>query len=820
MALQVWIPLNGNIENYGLSTVRMTAGSATAYDNDGKIGKCAVFNDNTNSTIYDNDRNTVLNYTDNFSWALWICNQYNSQSTASGRYAFTVGRADAGTWGYGLGSNSNNLVLRFGNTAWSIAVTDGEWTHIAFTKKGNEIKTYKNGVLYGNYTFSGTLPTYSESEASGLGLGCFYYAYRSKIYPFTGKLNDFRIYNHCLSQKEISEIVKGLYLHWRLDDPYIEKTTNIARQPIYQRNVNNGDYGWDFSKHPNSVIVSNWAVGYNGGVGDPAHGYHACWKMIDDTPTMVFVDKNSEISQTHRWLGISGGISGTDIPSNTIYTVSFDARADEDGKYISSGVYYRRTSSDSYNFHDGLASIGLSKEWKRYSYTRTTQTVDYINSLYVYGHYGVEGTSYVKNIQVELKDHATPYSVGSRTDNTVYDSSGYDRNGITDGNIYVVNEGGRYNRSTYIANDTSYVGAQENFMSQLTNCTVSWWYKPVSIRNTVQFMGQSGYFYIAAYNSSNFYNEGTGLDANLYVDGVEKSKASAGSDYRYYNATMLSGWHHYCFTGLDLSAWTTFKLGGYGSWQINGYTSDVRIYATALSQNDVIQIYNKAMSIDHLNNAFAYEFYEDITSKVVVKQNGVNYSNSLTEKNDDFYSEYPNNLLSYSNLTGHGSSWTLQSETYKSLVIYKNVVTSPNTGNNAGFRIISPFFPSGLSSATYLTISFYKRLNTIYGLNLYGYITLSNGSSTTTRYWSWNKENWANDSSSIGKWEFIYSTVSIPTGYTTIQYMYVYYDRATGGDCDFCRVTLEMNNKPTMEDLSNVYFDNSGNVVAGRIHEL
>jgi hypothetical protein len=39
MALRVWLPLNGNLENKGLSNIKLTSGTAVYLDN-GKIGKC------------------------------------------------------------------------------------------------------------------------------------------------------------------------------------------------------------------------------------------------------------------------------------------------------------------------------------------------------------------------------------------------------------------------------------------------------------------------------------------------------------------------------------------------------------------------------------------------------------------------------------------------------------------------------------------------------------------------------------------------------------------------------------------------------------
>lgn len=50
MALQIWLPLNGNLENQGLNS-SLFASSAT-YDNNGKIGKC--LSSNIDLSVQDN----------------------------------------------------------------------------------------------------------------------------------------------------------------------------------------------------------------------------------------------------------------------------------------------------------------------------------------------------------------------------------------------------------------------------------------------------------------------------------------------------------------------------------------------------------------------------------------------------------------------------------------------------------------------------------------------------------------------------------------------------------------------------------------------
>ena len=124
MSLQVWLPLNGNTSNQGLNGLSMT-GSPNSWG-DGKIGKCATFNGN----LIHNDT-TELNYTDNFSYCLWINQNY---SGAVAEYAFTVGRADSGGYGYGIQIHSTSTIgLWFGSRAINISCPANEWHHIALT---------------------------------------------------------------------------------------------------------------------------------------------------------------------------------------------------------------------------------------------------------------------------------------------------------------------------------------------------------------------------------------------------------------------------------------------------------------------------------------------------------------------------------------------------------------------------------------------------------------------------------------------------------------------------------------------------------------
>jgi hypothetical protein len=88
MSLQVWLPLNGDLHNQGLSNITITNNGAIV-DNNGKIGKCYSF-DGTNDYIYG-----TYKITSNISFCCWVY----FPTVPSGRHVVDA-RNTAGTLGY------------------------------------------------------------------------------------------------------------------------------------------------------------------------------------------------------------------------------------------------------------------------------------------------------------------------------------------------------------------------------------------------------------------------------------------------------------------------------------------------------------------------------------------------------------------------------------------------------------------------------------------------------------------------------------------------------------------------------------------------
>ncbi len=208
MSLQVWLPLNGNLNNQGLKNIQ-AVGNGITLDNSGKIGQCYSF-DGTDDYITLNNI-TCSGWTE-FSLTCWCypTTDFNSLFLIRGNSAHRIRIADNGI----TFRDSNNSTLR--TIGFRETIPQNQWVHIACIYNRGEISMYINGILTNHntsYYHSNSILLSDHNEVriarSQSTSGNSYY---------TGKINDFRIYDHALSAKEIEEISKGLLLHYKLNN--------------------------------------------------------------------------------------------------------------------------------------------------------------------------------------------------------------------------------------------------------------------------------------------------------------------------------------------------------------------------------------------------------------------------------------------------------------------------------------------------------------------------------------------------------------------------------------------------------------------------
>ena len=607
MSLQIWLPLNGSLKNQGVLSTP-TPSSSVTFSNEGKMfenclksGTKAIYN--VNSGNISTRRMTVSfwgkadNYTGTGTQWWQVCSFNCNDGTKFHIYCVPNVR-------YKMEYDPELNVYCDTNI----------WHHVTYVIDGTKITAYIDGNQSATIT-----DTNVDRTLTSISIGVS-----------TVKINDFRVYNHCSSPREIKKISQGLILHMPLKGTEISPTTNLATYPTPGRNITNS-YDWDASLHADAISVTGWGVGYNGGVENPTEGYHAHWQLIDGLPTMVFPNLNSEINMKKRWLGISGstGIQ-TKIGASKTYTVSFDAKASASNMVLSSGLYYRITGGTGNAFHDALASFEISETWARYSYTKTTRAD--INtsvgaSFYFYGHNGnIEGIIYVRNIQVELNDYATAYTKDTRS-SIIEDCSGNRYHGKGIGVLVTSKDAPRYSNCIYISDGRYNYGESGIFTMPKDQITISCWFKSSAIGYSSYHIPLSfgGANYEMSIDNAGHFRNGFSINGSRSVLTTSHTSILDGEWHmltatydgatikRYLDGTELESYRT-SITGTLAGGTSKLLIGNYNGTTYGAkeaYMSDVRVYAAALTAEDIKTLYNSSFQLLNDNTIVAYEYQEN-----------------------------------------------------------------------------------------------------------------------------------------------------------------------------------------------------------------
>lgn len=609
MSLQLWLPLTGNLKNMGVCNTPIPT-TAVTYADGGKIGtKCLK---SSTKVTYSLSKGNIS--THSMTVSFWgKSDTYTGTSTQWWQFC-TFNCNDGSVFHIYCVPNAR-YKMEYKPELNAFCNTD-VWHHITYVLQGTKIIAYIDGVQTAQATVTNDLRTLTSV----------------KLGTNTVSLNDFRIYDHCLTAREIRLLSQGLMVHYPLADNIVESTTNLLSYP--QPTGSKPNRTWDAELHKDAIIVSGWSDGWNGGVSEPTIGYHARWEMIDGLPTAVFPNLNSQFGKAKRWLGINS--SGSPIQSklgpNTTYTVSFDARSTGDGAEIRAGLYYWLTGASSQAFNDGQTTIKVTTQWKRYSFTETTQSTmntSKIAYLYLYGHYGnVEGITQIRNIQIELKDHATAYTPTSRT-SILSDCSGSGKHGVIVGSCQSSSDSARYANCLYIADGLTNYGKTPTLTMPKEQITMSCWYKAAvaGYGNYQIVMSAQGESYEMSITPQGALRTGFKIGGARKCDNASHTSILDGnwhmltttydgtSIHRYVDGALVNG--STAATGEMSGVSAPLLIGNY-----NGTTygakeasvSDVRIYYTALSEADIKTLYESAASFMSDGSTSAYQFIEDDTN--------------------------------------------------------------------------------------------------------------------------------------------------------------------------------------------------------------
>lgn len=212
MSLRVWLPLRGSLENLGLDEVELTNNGATVNVN-GKIGSCYSFDgtdDYMSADSPDFDVKSVCFwvYPTSISATTVVFADYKSRfsfGTASSKIITACGKS---------GTGSSSYDYTFGIANYNL----NQWNHIVMIVDPIDgyHRLWINGVEQQRL---------SRNNYFNHGDNVLEFGKRSTGSYFNGRLNDFRMYDHILSEKEIHDISKALIVHMPLDGTHDDGST-------------------------------------------------------------------------------------------------------------------------------------------------------------------------------------------------------------------------------------------------------------------------------------------------------------------------------------------------------------------------------------------------------------------------------------------------------------------------------------------------------------------------------------------------------------------------------------------------------------------
>lgn len=595
MSLQLWLPLNGNLNNNGVANVTITNNGATV-STDGKIGSCYSFNGSSWIKITKPSEMTTIKNTS-------ICAFVKSTSStlALGGMSHDLGATYACMTLYSSGWQF------VGSSTWKY-VSNGTvantavWHHVCCVVTDTNIITYLDGAQITNTTIANAgVDKFDLTADNFIEIGCDHPGGDEYL---TGLVNDFRVYDHALSPKEVKEISKALILHLPLD--------------------NNGAGG-------NNIIPGTSAT-------EVQYNY--------PTDTSTYQDKFTATTSI--------------IPSGSQYCLSFLAKSTVNGDKIRAHYYNPNTTTRAESNQgivststDGNIDITLSTEWKQYYivYTQSSTTaVKHVILPRMFGSARSEaakgsGTVSIRCLKLEEGTKPTPWcpnstdalysSLGFNTA-TVYDTSGYANNGTYSSTRPTpVADAPRYSTSLQFNGSNTFIACGRNAMVRDALTVNVWAYMDnwSSYAGRIGSCTEGGGWNFEPSGDKMAFAMGTGASANTY-----KSVAST------HTLASLSGWtmftgtydgfntkiyingvlsntyaayttktpiYYHTGNGIFVGAEAAASATQPGSNYFNGKISDFRIYATALSATDIEELYKTSASIDNGNSLYCYNLMEE-----------------------------------------------------------------------------------------------------------------------------------------------------------------------------------------------------------------
>lgn len=594
------------IKNQGLINDEFITSIDPTFSNDGKLGKCLEqgqfdMSATMTSKILNNQALTIC---------FWIYVNAEEGSKGSTIFGNINNNVEFNNRKFSIFQypTCNDLHLSWMNDAakafmmtpiYKGVLPSYQWTHVTITYHNPTMTVYINGIK--KYTYSGV----SNSSS-------FEYQTRVVWQNAYRKLNDFRIYNECLSPRQVKEISKGLVCHYLLGE---------VDGKIGGRN-----------------LIKN-------GKGNEKAGFFKNFPTVTDE----YGEFTLKSKKTYATISLYDGFvyGCRDYPVGEKYTWSYDIMytawnfptGSNRGEFWMGQRYTNAPSGETATgawrgvTRHILPVVGQNGcELNKWYHVKQTVTIpqqassnvgqqNYISFYNSNANVEASFTARLKNVKLEKSSTATPWTSApeddaSFYDNIIYDTSGYENNGsVTDSTCPTWSSDTPRYKGSYVFNgNNQYFTFHNPITSSSTDFTISCWVKfdnttgnstictmrtvvgngiaLFKIGNKIRFddNGQCTFsdYTISANEWIHVVVTRSSSCKNLYINGVLKQTKNMVGDMKLISNVGTIG---------------ASSQGGNGiSNYFNGQLSDFRIYATALDNQTIEELYKVGALVDNNGN--------------------------------------------------------------------------------------------------------------------------------------------------------------------------------------------------------------------------
>lgn len=772
MSLIAWYPLNGDTKDYSGNNLHLTNNEATV-DVNGKIGSCYLTNQSnkqylnvTSSIITD-----ALSNGNDFTVCFW-------QKVNSCQYAvmnISCGNTSATDRMLHIGMRSANVVSMgfYGDDLnGTFSFSPDKWYHITAVYEKGYQKIYVNGKLINSRKSTNYLIVNGK-----FNIGSYSNTTTTAFY------NDVRIYNEALSAKQIKEIAQAKICHYTFNEELYENTTNLYSN--YPTLGGTGEYENSEFKAEKTKIEDGY--------------YRYKWYKK--------VTKNF-------WPNIQ--FPAYEFTPGKNYTISVDIKMIE--KRNKATIEIRHSAINNDYGTPGRKNVSITNsplgEWKRYTLTRSFDETTSLNGttynvsprMEIYATMANEGDYLefeVRNYQVEEKDHTTPFTSNKRI-HTLKDISGYNHDMTSSLEVSPVWKNDEQKSYVRLAEKAYYCFNDLNIVN-LKEFTYSCWIRTSddqsynllgsptgnNSNHSMAIMGGKICFHTYFHTPDTKADKNYAVSKTIITDNqwhlatitYDNSVVKTYIDGKLENQSNLTmNFDTYEGNKIGLNLWNMNDIGDYEIRRFSGDIKDVRIYATALSAEDIKLLYQPETSIDKANVIRCSEINEERieNKKGFSKDASITYNEFneipniesgvhnlrlgneilpvLVDMDNDggrwarvFYHNCKNGtvLFSSENSFAEAKETNINAPTTsdKYSILSKLESFRPNTNSSFEFRIKYPTDANGsniwkqTSNPTYQKVTGYKPIKIDWTSNYWGGLEYS-GNTSTLIDGSVNHNNW------------------------------------------------------------------------------